>query len=174
MMRIVFVVAVAASALTCASAATAMPTMIRLGYANCAVCHVSPQGGGLLTEYGRSIDEAQSLRGGEYRPSQNRLVTLLRARGAIVQDLRAVFVQQRAWTSHAPGTSVFRPRLQYRNLTSFGSTFRVSAVVSAETEFVPRPALRYDPPAMPSSLIVNTALVHYKPSESPAGQKCCK
>ena len=36
--------------------------MIRLGYADCASCHLSPQGAGLLTAYGKGIDEAQSLR----------------------------------------------------------------------------------------------------------------
>jgi hypothetical protein len=30
----------------------ALPTMIRLGYVNCAACHVAPQGGGLLNAYG--------------------------------------------------------------------------------------------------------------------------
>jgi hypothetical protein len=34
--------------------AYALATMIRLGYTNCAVCHLSPQGGGLLTPYGRA------------------------------------------------------------------------------------------------------------------------
>jgi hypothetical protein len=42
--------------------------MVRLGYPTCASCHVSPQGGGPLNVYGRGIDEAQSLRAGEYRP----------------------------------------------------------------------------------------------------------
>ena len=32
-----------------ATPALASPTMIRLGYTDCATCHVSPQGGGLLT-----------------------------------------------------------------------------------------------------------------------------
>lgn len=35
--------------------AQAFPEMIRLGYVNCTSCHVSPSGGGLLTDYGRSI-----------------------------------------------------------------------------------------------------------------------
>lgn len=33
----------------------AFPEMIRLGYVNCTACHVSPNGGGLMTDYGRSI-----------------------------------------------------------------------------------------------------------------------
>jgi hypothetical protein len=42
--------------------ASATPNMIRLGYASCASCHLSPQGGGLLTPYGKGIDAAQTLR----------------------------------------------------------------------------------------------------------------
>lgn len=37
----------------------ALPTMIRLGYVNCAACHISPQRAGLLNAYGRGIDEAR-------------------------------------------------------------------------------------------------------------------
>ncbi|WP_413290428.1 hypothetical protein [Bdellovibrio sp. HCB337] len=37
------------------SAAFAFPEMIRMGYPNCTSCHVSPSGGGLMTDYGRSI-----------------------------------------------------------------------------------------------------------------------
>lgn len=33
----------------------AYPEMIRMGYVNCTSCHVSPNGGGLMTDYGRSI-----------------------------------------------------------------------------------------------------------------------
>lgn len=47
--------------------AAATPNMIRLGYPNCAACHVSPQGGGLLTRYGEGIDLAQTLRPDEPR-----------------------------------------------------------------------------------------------------------
>ena len=53
------------AALAQAPAATALPTMVRLAYGDCAACHVSPQGGGPLTVYGRGIDQSQSLRGGE-------------------------------------------------------------------------------------------------------------
>lgn len=35
----------------------AYPEMIRHGYANCIACHVSPNGGGALTEYGRMISK---------------------------------------------------------------------------------------------------------------------
>ena len=35
--------------------AQAFPEMIRMGYVNCTACHVSPTGGGLMTDYGRSI-----------------------------------------------------------------------------------------------------------------------
>jgi len=48
--------------------AWASPTMIRLGYTSCAPCHLSPQGGGLLTEYGKGVDLAQSLLARDYAP----------------------------------------------------------------------------------------------------------
>jgi hypothetical protein len=59
------VLAVMASAARTASAST---TMIRLGYARCSACHLTPEGAGLLTDYGKGIDLAQSLKGGEYEP----------------------------------------------------------------------------------------------------------
>jgi hypothetical protein len=43
--------------------------MVRLGYAKCSACHMAPQGAGLLTDYGKGIDVAQSLMTGEYDPS---------------------------------------------------------------------------------------------------------
>jgi hypothetical protein len=35
--------------------AFAFPELVRRGYTNCVSCHVSPTGGGLLTDYGRSL-----------------------------------------------------------------------------------------------------------------------
>jgi hypothetical protein len=69
-----------------AAPAAALPTMVRLGYTGCAACHSSPQGAGPLTDYGRGIDQAQSLRGGEYHaPAEHRRLT---------QDLRFVLQEQ--------------------------------------------------------------------------------
>ena len=45
-----------------AGPAAATPNMIRLGYPQCQSCHLTPQGGGLLTSYGEGIDLAQTLR----------------------------------------------------------------------------------------------------------------
>jgi hypothetical protein len=70
--------------------ALALPTMVRLGYNNCAACHIAPQGSGLLNAYGRSIDQAQSLRGGEYQPTQNWFFQTLSWGGRITQDIRAI------------------------------------------------------------------------------------
>jgi hypothetical protein len=62
--------------------AAATPNMIRLGYPNCASCHMSPQGAGLLTPYGTGIDLAQSLRPEESpdpeRPGDDRFGRMLR------------------------------------------------------------------------------------------------
>ncbi len=40
-----------------ASLAQAFPELARHGYFNCVACHVSPSGGGVLTEYGRSLSK---------------------------------------------------------------------------------------------------------------------
>ena len=46
--------------------AAAFPEMIRHGYGNCTSCHVSPAGGGILTNYGRELSaEVLSTWGGE-------------------------------------------------------------------------------------------------------------
>lgn len=156
----------AAAVLGSFAPALALPTMIRLGYVNCASCHISPQGGGPLNTYGRAIDEAQSLRAAEYRPSENGILKALSAHGHIQQDLRMVVSEQGLWTNHEPATDVFRPRLMYRNETSLGKGFNLSAVVTGETVFAPRPSLRYDPPARTSSVFVNTALVRYRASKA--------
>ena len=144
----------------------ALPTMIRLGYTNCAACHISPQGAGLLNSYGRGIDEAQSLRAGEYQPSENSLIRTLSWGGRITQDVRTVVQEQVSTVGSQPAKSFFRPRFMYRNVTELGKGFRFSGTVTGETESAARPALSYDPAVRPRSVFVNTALMHYRAAKT--------
>ena len=56
------------------SKAYAYPNMIRHGYLNCMGCHYAPEGGSLLTQYGKGISQAMSFKGGEYTPSESKIV----------------------------------------------------------------------------------------------------
>ncbi len=145
--------------------AYALPTMIRLGYTNCAACHIAPQGGGPLNDYGRGIDQAQSLRGGEYQPAADGLFGPLSLQGRIRQDLRAVMQRQGKWAGRS-GVSTFRARLMYRTVAALGSNIRFAGTVTGENESAMRPKLFYEPPAAASHLFVNTALLHYRASET--------
>src|SRR3954447_5031945 len=116
----------------------ALPTMIRLGYVNCAACHVAPQGGGLLNAYGRSIDEAKSLRAGEYQPTTNALIRALSWGDRITQDLRFVGQEQVSTSTNSPVLGLFRGRFMYRNATEFGKGVRASVTVVGENESAAR------------------------------------
>lgn len=151
---------------TAAGPAFALPTMIRLGYRECAACHISPQGGGLLNEYGRAIDEAQSRRAGEYRPSESSILKALAWGGRVTQDVRVVVQDQRAWAGRSQTSQVLWPRIVYRNVTGVGSQFKVAATITGQTASAPRPSVRYDPGAGPSTVFVNTALVHYEATKT--------
>jgi hypothetical protein len=143
--------------------ALALPTMVRLGYTNCAACHISPQGGGLLNAYGRSIDQAQSLRGGEYQPSQDPWIQAVDWGGRITQDVRVVLQEQAASTTSQQGTDLLRSRFMYRNATELGGGLRFSFVGTGENVNVLRPTLAYEPPSNSASFFVNTALISYRP-----------
>jgi len=140
----------------------ALPTMIRLGYVNCAACHVAPQGGGLLNAYGRSIDEAQSLRGGEYAPTTSDIIRALSWNGRITQDLRFVGQEQLSSTTNSPWVGLFRGRFLYRNATEFGSGVRFSATVVGENESAARPSLAYEPAVRPTQVYVTSALLSWR------------
>jgi hypothetical protein len=136
--------------------------MIRLGYSECGACHISPQGGGPLNTYGRGIDRAQSLLGGEYTPGTDDFTKVMTLGGRMTQDLRTVLQWQASETAGGATQTRFWPRLMYRNATELGKGFRVSAIVTGENESTPRPALSYDPPVPASSIFVNTALLQYR------------
>jgi hypothetical protein len=140
----------------------ALPTMIRLGYVNCAACHIAPQGGGPLNAYGRSIDEAQSLRGGEYEPTMNAVIRALSWNDRITQDLRFVGQEQLSTSTNAPLVGLFRGRFMYRNATEFGRGIRFSAVIVGENESAARPSLAYEPPVRPTQVYVTSALLSWR------------
>ena len=143
--------------------AKALPTMVRLGYSNCAVCHISPQGGGLLNAYGRSIDLAQSLKGGDYQPSTNGFVKWLSWGDRITQDVRNVTQGQVSTATDEPIIGTVRARFMYRNATELGKGWRLSAVVDGENRSVKRPNLGYDPPIEPKEVYFTSALLSYRP-----------
>lgn len=65
------------------SNAYAYPNMIRHGYFNCMGCHFAPEGGSVLTPYGKGISQAMSFQGGDYAPSESKLVKALTWDGRI-------------------------------------------------------------------------------------------
>lgn len=102
--------------------------MIRFGYTTCQACHFSPQGRGLLTEYGRGIDDTHSARNGVYVPAdENR---------RLFHDVRLAQLSSDAPAQPGRVTSA-AARVWYRNVTFLTSSSRVSGVVSVD---VPAPA----------------------------------
>jgi hypothetical protein len=139
--------------------------MVRLGYGNCLSCHVAPQGGGILNAYGRGIDEAQSLRAGEYQPNKNEVLNKLSLGGRIDQDFRGVFSEQLSHTPGGPYQGVNRTRFFYRNVTTLGKGFRFSAVVNGENEPSSRRSKPYEPAVQPGMALVSSAMVQYRPKD---------
>jgi len=166
MKRVVFAAIVAIS---CAGPlmrpAFALPTMVRLGYANCAACHITPQGGGLLNSYGRGIDQAQSMKGGEYVQSENALAAKLSWGGRITQDIRTISQETVSTNTGAPIIGALRNRFMYRNATEFGKGFRLTTIVVGETLAAARPNSAYDPATRPTQVYVPTALISYHASD---------
>lgn len=83
---------------TFTNSAHAFPEMIRHGYVNCTTCHVSPSGGGLMTQYGRSLSrELLSWKG--YEGEEDLLQGLIKAEQLpqwlnVGGDIRAVQTQR--------------------------------------------------------------------------------
>lgn len=88
--------------------------MIAYGYANCVACHVNPQGRNLLTEYGNSVDESQSLRAGEYKRED----TLILLDGKMNQILRTYLSQTVSRREKGSTTAQTYQYLNYQNATA--------------------------------------------------------
>ena len=147
------------------TAAFALPNMVRLGYGNCLSCHVAPQGGGILNAYGRGIDEAQSLRGSEYTPNRNEVLNKLSFGRRIDQDFRSVLSTQLSHTPGGPYQRVNRIRFFYRNVTTLGKGFRVSAVINVENEPSARRSKPYEAAVQPGMALVASGLLQYQPKD---------
>jgi len=138
-----------------ASAARASPTMIRLGYSDCASCHISPQGGGMLTTYGKGVDEAQSLRRQEVHPVDTAAERLL-------YDFRFVTASQLAdslFTNRSVTSTTFR--VQGRTSLRMSDHNRLSAAFGVET-----PVLSTASTPTNANVVVYKALYQYRPREN--------
>jgi len=137
----------------------ALPTMIRLGYNNCAACHVTPQGGGLLTPYGKGIDTAQSL--------QRRDITPPDAPPRSLYDVRFVLGASRM-SSELPANSMTSSnvRMMLRNMVMLSSHTAVSYQAGVDTAVSKKRAGN----AGTADLVVSKALFEYRPKEGVALQ----
>jgi len=104
----------------------ASPTMIRLGYTDCATCHISPQGGGLLTAYGKGIDAAQSLRVYEVQPTDTDTRRLL-------FDSRVVLGSQLLTTAAGGTVATSTARVMARGSVKAGDRSRFNYAFGLET-----------------------------------------
>jgi hypothetical protein len=132
--------------------AAAYPNMIRLGYAWCSSCHVSPQGGGVLNRYGRGIDFAQTIRASE--PPDAELPDDATVR--LIYDVRAQLGVDRQ-----PGEAT-----EYGLSTSFRSTVALSREQQVVYAFAVRsPTLTTDRRMGAASLGMSRLYWMYQPKD---------
>jgi hypothetical protein len=139
-----------------AGQAWALPTMIRLGYSTCAACHVSPQGGGLLTPYGEGIDAAQSFRNGEEGATEAERLR------RVLYDIR-LQMGGSVMTSDAQDAAVKTStmRLTFRNALLMSAHTRLSFQVGVET-----PSFGHTVgSASNAAAVLSKALFEYQPRE---------
>lgn len=146
------------AALLASAPVSGSPAMIRLGYSSCQACHLSPQGRGLLTEYGKGIDDIQSARQGVYEPDDAR-------ERRVFQDLR-VLAQGSAEDRTGTGTvGSGVARFWYRNASVVTRTIRVSGIVSVDAPPRDTEVTAVQPlPAQPR-VFLRQALFEYMPRD---------
>jgi hypothetical protein len=153
MKRMTFIGRVVMVVLAQAAPALASPTMIRLGYSDCATCHLSPQGGGLLTTYGKGIDVAQSVMAREFQPRDAEHRRLL-------YDVRFLVGSQMAdsLASHASTTSSTL-QMQLRSSVRVNDHQRLlgTFALASPTLIASKPA------AVPAAVLVPKAIWEYRP-----------
>ena len=129
--------------------------MIRLGYADCASCHLSPQGAGLLTMYGKGIDEAQSLRAREIPPSEG-------PQRRLMFDVRFVATPQ-VTRMLAQSTEVKAATISamLRSAVQLNKQHRVSYTMGLESPLLTRTI----PSGAAAKIVVPKAVWEYRPKE---------
>jgi len=136
------------------ASAYALPTMIRLGYTNCAVCHLSPQGGGLLTPYGKGVDTAQSLFKEDVATSDQQLRSLY--------DVRAVFLASLLSSEQSPGTlSASTLRTMLRNAVNMSAHTRVAYQAGLDATMTGN--MTMSPAVGTGKVLVSRAIFEYLP-----------
>lgn len=79
--------------------AFSFPEMVKHGYPNCAACHISPTGGGVLSEYGRALSKELISTWG-YDGEENFLYKIpTTSKVALGGDLRWLYLQDKTPTS---------------------------------------------------------------------------
>ncbi|AMY12070.1 hypothetical protein LuPra_05342 [Luteitalea pratensis] len=133
--------------------------MIRLGYAGCQACHLSPQGRGLLTEYGKGIDDAQSSRHGAYDADEDRWRRLFHD----VRLMTQLTSEAREQPERATSAAV---RLWYRNTTRLSHTLRVSGTLSVDAPARAQEVTKLQPQPSQPQAFVRQALLEVTPHKN--------
>ncbi len=141
-----------------ASGVQASPAMIRLGYAGCQACHLSPQGRGLLTEYGRGIDDTQSARRGVYDADQTRR--------RVFHDLRVLTQLSSEVRAQPAAGSTAAVRAWYRNSTRVSGMMRVSGIVSVDLPARADEVTSVQPLPSQPQVFVRQALLEMRPRKN--------
>ncbi len=102
--------------------------MVRLGYARCTACHVAPQGAGLLTDYGKGIDIAQSLKVSEYQPPDPNDARPLRYDTRLLTSVYQIDEASGVKTSPPPWL-----RNYFRSSAALGAHNRLSATLMIQS-----------------------------------------
>ena len=130
--------------------------MIRLGYSTCTSCHISPQGAGLLTPYGKGIDEAQSLRARELTGTdapEPRLAIDVRFVGA--SQATKMLEQSSGVTQASRFSAMMRSSLKLSTSNRLTYVMGVESPLISSTPRVP----------VTAKVVVPTALWEYRPKE---------
>jgi hypothetical protein len=133
----------------------ALPTMIRIGYNNCAACHLSPQGGGLLTPYGKGVDMAQSLKGGEKNTAEEQR--------RLLYDVRFVMGANMVTAPSQASVRSSNFRFMLRSAYNISAHTRISYQAGLETPSLARTVSASTPRS--ADFVVSKALFEYHPRE---------